>query len=408
MMNTKKINIIKAQINLKKRIYFISSLLFLFLPLTFCTAEITGDSAKGWDAFYTKGCIVCHSVWGEGGKEGPELATAGGSRKDISVSALAAGMWNHAPVMLEHRILKKTPGESISQEEMSDIFAFLVFMRSNIEIGNSEDGEKVFKTKKCGFCHTLRGEGGSVGPELTEWGRYSSPVVWASLMLNHASDMKSAMKDSGIMWPIFSGSEMADLVAYVKEVSGSAEKEYLSPGSPSEGKNIFSKKGCAGCHSIFGKGGGTGPDLSRRFADDEDESRTISQLAGLMWNHVPQMIASGANIGRRGTRFSPDEMSDLIAYLFSIKYVEQSGNSKRGEEQFVKKKCVTCHVAGKTVESGKVKIPLEEREVSSIYMAWAMWNHGPQMREEMKDKGISWPLMDSYELRNIVEYLKNN
>jgi len=390
-------------------IFFLSFFILFALSFGIVKAQtglLKGDPSSGWESFYNKGCITCHSIWGEGGKEGPELVTREGSRANISESALAAGMWNHAPVMLEHRILKKATDESISQKEMSDIFAFLVFMRSNIEIGSSKNGERVFKAKKCGACHTLRGEGGRVGPELTTWGKYSSPVVWASLMLNHASDMRSAMKDSGIRWPVFSGSEMVDLVAYVKEVSGSAEKEYLTPGSPSEGRNIFRKKGCANCHSVSGRGGGSAPDLSRRLVQKKNESGTISQLAGLIWNHAPQMIASGANIGRRSSRFSPEEMSDLIAYLFSLKYVESRGSVRRGKNAFTTKKCTICHTTGKTVQAEKIKIPLEESEVSSIYMAWAMWNHGPQMRNKMKDKGISWPLMNASELKDIVEYLK--
>lgn len=388
---------------------FLFLLILSFSSLLYAeTVILKGEPSAGWDAFYTKGCIACHSVWGEGGKEGPELGTVRGRRADISVSALAAGMWNHAPIMLEHRILKKAATESISQKEMSDIFAFLVFMRSNIEIGNSSKGEKVFREKKCGECHTLRGKGGRIGPELTTWGRYSSPIAWASLMLNHAAGMKSAMRDAGIRWPVFRGSEMVDLVAYVKEVAGSAEKEYLSPGSPSKGRSIFRKKGCANCHSIFGRGGGAGPDLSRRLIEKDAESSTISQLAGLMWNHAPQMIASGAPIGRGSRGFTAEEMSDLMAYLFSLKYVEPRGNAYLGKKQFEAKKCVICHTVGKKPESGKIKIPLPGREVSSIYMAWAMWNHGPQMRDKMKEKGISWPLMNADELRNIVEYLKKH
>ena len=42
---------------------------------------------------------------------------------------------------------------------------------------------------------------------------------------------------------------------------------------------------------------------------------------------------------------------------------------------------------------------------SPIYVAAAMWNHGPQMAETMKEKGIDRPTFTGNELRDLIAYL---
>src|SRR4030043_709332 len=56
---------------------------------------LPGDIKAGWKVFTTKKCSTCHSIWGEGGKEGPDLGTLPESY--VSQSQLAALMWNHWP-----------------------------------------------------------------------------------------------------------------------------------------------------------------------------------------------------------------------------------------------------------------------------------------------------------------------
>lgn len=366
-----------------------------------------GNPTKGWKAFYEKGCIKCHSVWGEGGNEGPDLAVSEDKRRDITESSLASSLWNHAPVMLEKIVLKEIKYEPVSKEEMSDIFSFLTFIRSTIEIGDPKKGASFFEEKKCSVCHSIKGKGGRVGPELSGWGKYTSPVVWADLMWNHAPAMKREMAKKGIKWPTFEKSDMADLVAYIKEVSGVSEKEYLSPGNAAEGEEIFRRKGCIACHSVYGKGGKAGPDLSKALSSGENGIITIMQIAGLMWNHSPLMISRGASISEGKLELTSDEMSHLVAYLLSLRRVETAGDAKMGAELFNTKKCSSCHVKGTGKIDGKISLPSDNNKISPIYMAWAMWNHGPKMRDEMKKKNIQWPLMEDSELADIAAFLNN-
>jgi mono/diheme cytochrome c family protein len=63
------------------------------------------------------------------------------------------------------------------------------------------------------------------------------------------------------------------------------ETVYAIWGNPQEGRKVYAAKGCGKCHAINGVGPTIGPDLGRA----PTESQTITQLAGVMWNHAPAM-----------------------------------------------------------------------------------------------------------------------
>ncbi len=44
-------------------------------------------------------------------------------------------------------------------------------------------------------------------------------------------------------------------------------------------------------------------------------------------------------------RFSDDEISDLIAYLFFLQYFDPPGDVEAGKTVYIEKGCVLCHYA---------------------------------------------------------------
>ena len=42
---------------------------------------------------------------------------------------------------------------------------------------------------------------------------------------------------------------------------------------------------------------------------------------------------------------------------------------------------------------------------SPIFVAAAMWNHGPQMADAMREKGVERPTFTGTELRDLIAYL---
>src|ERR1039458_10702627 len=62
---------------------------------------------------------------------------------------------------------------------------------SNIP-GDARRGEQLFTSEQCIQCHSLNGKGGTLAPDLSRRvDRDYTPSVMASLMWNHAPDMRS-------------------------------------------------------------------------------------------------------------------------------------------------------------------------------------------------------------------------
>jgi len=347
---------------------------------------LPGDIKEGWKVFNEKKCVQCHSIWGEGGKGGPDLGTLPESY--VSPSKLAALMWNHGPEMWGRMAERKIPLQKIEKKEMSDLFAFLYFLRYMDEPGDLKKG-KALVDSACGKCHTKK-EG--TKSDLGHWGMYANPILWAQMMWNHSPQMREEMRKKGLPVVKFTGNEMVDLMAYIRSLSTSFEKIYLSPGEPQSGEKWFTQKGCIQCHAPGGQ-----YDLSKK----KEFPRTLSQLAGMMWNHSEEM---GKEMEQKGITFphlSPQEMADLVAYLFSTRYFDEPGNAERGKAVFVKKQCSLCHKKG-TKEGDLSRL---KGQISPIFMAQVMWNHGPKMSEKMRKARVPWQKIDGKEMVDLMEYL---
>ena len=347
---------------------------------------LPGDIKEGWKVFNEKKCVQCHSIWGEGGKGGPDLGTLPESY--VSPSKLAALMWNHGPEMWGRMAERKIPLQKIEKKEMSDLFAFLYFLRYMDEPGDLKKG-KALVDSACGKCHTKK-EG--TKSDLGHWGMYANPILWAQMMWNHSPQMREEMRKKGLPVVKFTGNEMVDLMAYIRSLSTSFEKIYLSPGEPQSGEKWFTQKGCIQCHAPGGQ-----YDLSKK----KEFPRTLSQLAGMMWNHSEEMRKEMEQKGITFPHLSPQEMADLVAYLFSTRYFDEPGNAERGKAVFVKKQCSLCHKKG-TKEGDLSRL---KGQISPIFMAQAMWNHGPKMSEKMRKARVPWQKIDGKEMVDLMEYL---
>ena len=349
---------------------------------------LPGDMKEGWRVFTQKKCSTCHAIWGEGGKEGPDLGSLPGSY--VSQSQLAALMWNHWPEMWGKMTARKIPLQKMDKQEMADLFAFLYFIRYMDEPGNPQNGKRLMETKHCGECHAVGKEGGK--GDLSRWGMYTNPILWAQMMWNHSPQMEQEMRKKGLRWVEFKGNEMVDLIAYIRSLSSKMEKAYLSPGDLQSGKKLFSQKGCARCHSPRSE-----VDLSKK----KDFPRTLAQLAGMMWNHSYQMWKGMEEKGIGRPTVSPQEMADLVAYLFSTQYFDEPGNPEEGKKVFIKKQCNLCHTKGTSAPN----LTTLKGQISPILMAQAMWNHGPEMLEKMRKAKVPWRKVDGKEMADLMEYL---
>jgi cytochrome c oxidase cbb3-type subunit 3 len=120
------------------------------------------------------------------------------------------------------------------------------------------DGKATFRSN-CSFCHGLVGGGGR-GPALN-LGRF--------LHGSADDDIKGVITRGvpGTTMPSFDfeKDELAHLIAYVRSLSesGAGNGAVQVPGDAANGRKVYERSGCAGCHRIGNEGSVFGPDLTR-------------------------------------------------------------------------------------------------------------------------------------------------
>ncbi len=389
-----------------KKVFLFLFLFFALLALVFSEEGLLPeDPLEGAKIFEQKGCVRCHALAGEGGKIGPDLGKIylKGSLYDI-----AGILWNHAPIMSQRMHELKIQRPQFMPQEMSNLIAFLSAYQYYLghlgKPGDPSIGERLFQAKGCVKCHSFQEAWEKPGPSLRYYkGKYSL-IGLAQVMWNHGPEMEKTMSELKIQRPKFAGDEMIHLLAFLQAggKGTSLEKIYLEPGSPNFGKKLFSEKGCIKCHSIRGQGGKIGPDLGKRT---DSHLRSMPELAGLLWNHGPEMWKKMKEKEIRFIKFSQEEMADLVAFLYFVNYFDKAGDKKEGEELFVQKGCIACHsVKGKGGSIGP-DLALAPELLSPVDIATQMWNHVPQMETATQEMKIPWPRFKTGEMRDVLEYL---
>jgi mono/diheme cytochrome c family protein len=169
---------------------------------------------------------------------------------------------------------------------------------------------------------------------------------------------------------------------------------------PLAGSRVFGAKGCVRCHAVKGVGGRIGPDLGRT-----DRPRSFFDLAASMWNHAPRMADRMRSLGIQRPALEARESGDLVAFLFTIDYFERPGDSETGRRLFREKRCILCHQAGGVGGVLGPNLDVVAAHATPISLAAAMWNHGPQMSEVMRARGIERPIFKAGELRDLMAYV---
>lgn len=358
------------------------------------------DPVAGSRVFGAKGCSRCHAVNGVGGDVGPDLAHISRPR---SFYDLAAAMWNHYPRMAERMRELEIARPRLDPRETGNLIAFLYTLDYFDPPGNAEVGKQLFVRKRCIVCHQAGGQGGVVGPNLDFLKQYGSPIFVATAMWNHGPAMAEAMRARGITRPTFRGSELNDLIAYLKSASPEPADEplYVLPGRADEGKRLFEEKGCIECHSAAGKGGKLGPDLAERGLH-----RSLTEFATAMWNKTPGMVRAMKVRGILLPQLAPQEMADIVAYLYSVRYFAESGDARKGEAVVRGKGCLECHsIRGKGGKGGGDLVRLTRLPSPEAVIA-VMWNHGLIMEEQGKVRKTPWPTFSPEEMADLAAYLQ--
>ncbi len=357
------------------------------------------DPTAGSRVFGAKGCVKCHAINGLGGTIGPDLGRIARPR---SLYDVGAAMWNHLPNMLDRMQQLGIERPRLDPEDVGDLVAFLFTVDYFDPPGDPQAGRRLFTEKQCILCHQVAGVGGVVGPNLDALRSFGSPIFVAAAMWNHGPAMAKAMRARRIPRPAFSDRELLDLIAYVRSASPGPQAEaplQVLPGRADEGRRLFSTKRCIECHGAPGQGGRVGPDLAER-----SRGRSLTQFAAAMWNKQPAMTAAMAARGMTVPQLTAEEMADVVAYLYSVRYFAGGGDAARGRTVLARSGCLACHAVGG--RGGRIAADLARLEgldsPQSVFAA--LWNHAVVVRDRGERRAASRPKLTTDEMADVVAF----
>ena len=116
-----------------------------------------------------------------------------------------------------------------------------------------------------------------------------------------------------------------------------------------------------------------------------------------MWEHQP-------NMKQPSPVFSPEEMRQILSYVWARQYFIGDGSVSRGTKVFLDKSCATCH---NDASSGAPRLSRREGGYSAITMVSTLWEHGPQMLERMNQRKLAWPRFTSQQMSDLIAYLNS-
>lgn len=362
-----------------------------------------GSPKTGRDRFVKKGCLRCHSIWEQGGKRGPNLASVGMGRNLYDLCASVWSHWSKMNVMLERDKVQRI---ALEPTEIKDIIAYLYYLNYYAEPGDSVLGGAIVREKGCTRCHAvepLQAEG-MPGRGVYEMSQFQGAIALAVAVWNHGTEMFQRMARQRIQWPEFKGKEVAHLVAYIRSLNAPTRSAGMElRGDPTRGRALFASKSCSHCHTTGTSAKATAPDLAASRS-----ATSMGSLVGSLWNHYPRMVEVMAWREVEYPRISNEEMEDLIAYIYWLKALGPEGNAASGRNLYRSKQCATCHspLAGKPAVAPNLRGSEKTRSVYGLLAA--IWNHGPQMESLLRERNLSWPTLKGEEMRDLVAFFRGS
>jgi mono/diheme cytochrome c family protein len=279
------------------------------------------------------------------------------------------------------------PHPKLSPQGAADLFAFFYSERFFDPPGDVERGERTFQARRCGLCHGITESKAEGAPPVSKWESLADPILLVQQMWNHSFRMHQAFERRGLEWQALTTAHLADILAYLSSLPDTRRLvERFSNTSGEGGARLFQEKGCIDCHV-----GNLA--LDRRLKD-----MTLTDIAVDMWNHAPRMV-------RPPPTLTPNEMRQLLSYLWMRQFVNPGGDIAAGKQVFAARRCASCHYRG---AHGARQLPGQAGAYSEITIISALWRHGPQMLNRMKRAGIAWPqFRNAKELADLVAFLNS-
>jgi len=190
-------------------------------------------------------------------------------------------------------------------------------------------------------------------------------------------------------------------IAIIPFASSVIAQELKLPSNPLDGRIVFEEKGCIVCHSLSGYGGTIASDLGM-----EKYYGSFLELASIIWNHIPEMDRKFRELKFDRPLFNEKEMSDLIYFIYYLRYLGEPGSVSNGKKLLTTKGCMSCHQIFDNGGSVAPDFAQLKQFASPPYIAQVMWNHGPSMQEKMRELNMKYPKLTGDNIADITAYIR--
>ena len=311
-------------------------------------------------------------------------------------------MWNHSLAMSEKMKEFRLVRPIFQEDELADLLAFLYFLNYFDEPGDPKVGKVLFAEKHCIQCHSLGEEGGNAGPRLDALAARHVPAPDRAGPLEPRAGDDPGDPADGPRRPEVRGKRDHRPLRLPAEPGTAAGRARVPVGGRS-------RHAAGGSSPRRGAPAAT-PSSARARGSDRTSGATelrgsVTQLAGRMWNHWPAMSEAMGALGMAPPTFKGEDVADVFAFLFISRYEGRGpAISSAAATIYRQKGCVVCHgedgqgaTSARSLRgsAGEAKEQITQR----------MWNHAPQMRDQMGAHQIPWPRFDADELAALLALL---
>jgi ubiquinol-cytochrome c reductase cytochrome b subunit len=196
-------------------------------------------------------------------------------------------------------------------------------------------GATLFTSQGCIACHTVRGQGGSMGPDLSNIGAQGLSRAWLTQQIQNPTSHNPSTQ-----MPAFgslSDQQVNQLVDFLESLGGSSSEGAPStspsasagssepntpstrsqpateraPGLIAQGRQLIRSQSCLGCHTVNGQGGSIGPDLSNEGTKGHSQEWLVEQIRDAKSHNATTVMPSFEQL-------SDEQIRGLVAYLESL------------------------------------------------------------------------------------------
>jgi cytochrome c2 len=360
--------------------------------------------AAGRQLIVESGCVSCHDIPGFQGVSfhGPALDSIGYKVRPGWLTG-----WLKDPK--SYLANSKMGNFRLTPDEIGSLRALLLSQKADAPLpavgvdwtkADTDNGRFLFRELGCFSCHAVNGRGGRMGPDLTLIG----DKVRKDWLFSFLKDPHRTQPETAMLQYRLADNQIRDLTAFLLE-------EYRTPGGPAEsapapyqeakavadGREVFVRRGCYGCHHLGGieEKGKIGPSLAG-IADQDPEQlpygskavrRTAENYIFLKLMH-PDALGSPSLMPTFS--FTPEQAATMTVALASLHKADLPAsrvvtapppppNAPRGPggARVLRYRCLSCHrIAGFGGDLSTVPLDRIGSQLQHDYLVGYLLNPG--------------------------------